>query len=409
MPLKVGDIVKLFHKNIHISARLRHFKELQPEQFVLVRVKAIEVRGEGRQKGPHAIVTYPAVIEDGQAIVWEGITRPKNLVLHEAAGIVADAPDHVEPADADQIENEDHIVSDGDEDAPIGYVAEEEAPEGLRKGWRWGPCTIDARSGENAWDVAAAALFGEDFDKTSAFEHFRHFFIADFVTLHLLPLINSAFKEAEHATVNEMNGWFAVLIARAQWGVPENVFWQLPIGEKLSVVMDPHRFTAIWKAMNPMRADWGNADDPHRHVTPIVNAFNDRMLAAFRAGAELCLDECMMLWLGKVYLMDGWVVHERKPDPKGYEFKAVCDVSSSILMRLELCGSEKSKFTEQKEFFHATKSRKIAQILRMCKPWFTSGRTVTADSGFGSPAAVAVLREYGLFSNMMLKKGWGWV
>jgi hypothetical protein len=172
--------------------------------------------------------------------------------------------------------------------------------------------------------------------------------------------------------------------------------------------MDPQRFMDIWKAMDPMRASWGNPDDPHRHVAPIIEAFNEHMLKAFRAGRELCLDESMLLWLGKVYLMDGWVVHERKPDPKGYEFKAVADVLSSILLRLELCGSEKNKFTEQKEFFSLTKSRKIAQILRMCKPWFNTGRTVTADSGFGSPAAVAVLREHGLFSNMMLKKARYW-
>jgi hypothetical protein len=140
----------------------------------------------------------------------------------------------------------------------------------------------------------------------------------------------------------------------------------------------------------------------------LIDAFNARMLEAFKPGADLCLDESMMLWLGKVYLMDGWVVHPRKPDPKGFEFKTMCDVLSAILMRMELCGSEENKFTKQKEYFTYTQSLRNAQIMRMCKPWFGTGRTVTADSGFGSPAAVALLRENGLFSNMMIKKARYW-
>ena len=50
MPLKVGDTAKLFHKNIHVAARSKHFKELKADEFIVVRVKQIDVRGEGRQK-----------------------------------------------------------------------------------------------------------------------------------------------------------------------------------------------------------------------------------------------------------------------------------------------------------------------------------------------------------------------
>jgi hypothetical protein len=408
MPLNSGDIVKLFYKNIHISARSKHFKTLKEGEFVLVRVKSIDVRGEGRQTGRYATVQYPANIEDGAHFVWEGITKAKNLVFHDASPVIADAPDIPAPAAIAQPDELDQLVSDGEDELATVDQADAEAPCGLRDGWKWGPCVIDGRADARAYSTPPTMLVGEVFDFDSPFQHFLHFLFVDFIFKHLLPLINSAFKEEECVSCHELNGWFAVLFARAQWGVPEKVFWQLPIGEKLSAIMDPQRFNAIWKAMDPMRSSWGHADDPHRHVTPIIEAFNQHMLKAFRPGQELCLDECMLLWLGKVYLMDGWVVHERKPDPKGYEFKAVCDVETSLLLQLELCGSEKNKFTEKKEFFAATKSRKLAQILRMCKPWFNSGRTVTADSGFGSPAAVAALRHHGLFSNMMLKKARYW-
>jgi hypothetical protein len=411
MPIQLGDIAKLFKKNIHVSAQTRHFKQLADGDFVLVRVKNIEHRGEARQRKLHATVTWPARLQEGEAIVWEGITLLKNLVLEEAAPVAADAPGaDSSPAKRPAVSEPDldQIVSDGDSDR-----VEEEEPEmaavaGPREGWKWAPCTIDGRADESAFTAPPAFLFGESFDVHSPYEHFAHYFIADFFREHMLPLVNTAFKEAELVTANEMNGWFAVLVAKAQWGVPDEVFWQLPIATKLSAVMDPHRFKAIWHAMDPTRATWGDPNDPHRHVTPLIHAFNERMLEVFKPGADLCLDESMMLWLGKVYLMDGWVVHPRKPDPKGYEFKAMCDVASAILLRMELCCSEENKFTKQKEYFTYTGSLRNAQIMRMCKPWFGTGRTVTADSGFGSPAAVAMLRENGLFSNMMIKKARYW-
>jgi hypothetical protein len=411
MPIKLGDIVKLYKKNIHVSAQTKHFKELADGDFVLVRVKNIEHRGEHRQRKLTATVTWPARLQDGQPIVWEGITLLKNLHLEEAAADEPDAPGAdsspaKRPAHAEV--DLDYEVSDGDSDR-----IEDEDPEGgevrgPREGWKWAPCTIDGRADESAYTGGPAYLVHSEFDSHSPYQWFLHYFVSDFFRDHMLPLINTAFKEAEHVTINEMNGWFAVLIAKAQWGVPDEVFWQLPIATKLSAVMDPHRFKAIWLAMDPTRATWGDPNDPHRHVTPLINAFNQRMLETFKPGADLCLDESMLLWLGKVYLMDGWVVHPRKPDPKGFEFKTVCDVLSSILMRMELCCSEENKYIRQKEFFSYTQSLRNAQIMRMCKPWFGTGRTVTADSGFGSPAAVALLRENGLFSNMMIKKARYW-
>jgi hypothetical protein len=408
MPLKPGDLAKLFYKNIHVSARAKQFKELKEGEYVVVRIKDIGLRGEGRQKKSYSTVTYPAVPPEGGMIEWEGITLTKNLLLEEAAAEIADAPGSDSPLEAVPAVEHDHAVSSGDSDRDADDAGEPEGFRGPREGWQWSPCTIDARAVDEAWTRRGCLLIREGYVKDSSFEYFMNFMISDFIRDQLLPHVNSAFKEGEQVHPNDIFAWLAVLFAKAQWGVPDEVFWQLPIGQKLTVVMDPKRFVAIWKAMDPTRASWGNAADPHRHVTPIIDAFNARMLETFRAGSDLCLDESMLSWLGKVYLMDGWVVHPRKPDPKGYEFKAVCDVDTSILLRLELCASEENAFSKQKEFFTYTQSLRNAQILRMCKPWFGTGRTVTADSGFGSPAAVALLRENGLFANMMIKKARYW-
>ena len=70
MPIKLGDIVKLYKKNIHVSAQTKHFKELADGDFVLVRVKNIEHRGEHRQRKLTATVTWPARLQDGQPIVY---------------------------------------------------------------------------------------------------------------------------------------------------------------------------------------------------------------------------------------------------------------------------------------------------------------------------------------------------
>ena len=163
MPLAAGDIVKLFHKNIHISARVRFFKQLQPEHFVLVRVKAIEVRGEGegRRKAPHAIVTYPAVLEYGQSIVWEGTTRTKNLVLYDDAAVVADAPGLEDQAFVAHVADNAHVASDSDGDVPAANAVGEQALQGLGKRWGWGPCAIDADAGGDAREINSAALCGD--------------------------------------------------------------------------------------------------------------------------------------------------------------------------------------------------------------------------------------------------------
>lgn len=412
MAPKSGDIVKLYRKNIHISARNKHFKELAEDGFILVRVERVEQRGEGRQKKHYATVTFPGERPEGVSIVWEGIAKLKNLQLVEVPDADGAAPGAAQAVDDHSDVDPDQEVSDGDDS--VDHEFDEEPPDAsdgsnLRAGWKWAPCTIDERNSEELRHKANHKMYDMlDRDMNAPIHYFIHYLFMDYISEQLLPHINTAFKEDEHVTSKEMYGWLAVLIAKSQWGLPDEVFWTLPIGQKLSAIMDHSRFKAIWKAMDPSRADWGDPSDPHRHVSPIIEAFNAHMLNVDAAGPELCLDESMLLWLGKIYLLDGWVVHERKPDPSGYEFKAVCDVSTNAMLRVELCGSEKNKFVESKKFFSECRSRKIAQIMRLLEPWFHTGRSVTADSGFGSPMAVAMLREKGLFSCMMIKKARYW-
>jgi hypothetical protein len=46
----------------------------------------------------------------------------------------------------------------------------------------------------------------------------------------------------------------------------------------------------------------------------------------------------------------------------------------------------------------------LATVKRLVKPWFNSGRTIIADSWFGSPEMVSMLNELGLYSIMQITK-----
>jgi hypothetical protein len=68
MPLKTGDLAELYYKNSHISARAKQFKEFKEGEYVIVRIKDIGLRGEGRQKKNliRPSLTLPCL----QKVVW---------------------------------------------------------------------------------------------------------------------------------------------------------------------------------------------------------------------------------------------------------------------------------------------------------------------------------------------------
>lgn len=50
----------------------------------------------------------------------------------------------------------------------------------------------------------------------------------------------------------------------------------------------------------------------------------------------------------------------------------------------------------------------IATLLRLCEPWFYSGRTIIGDSWFGSPELAIKFRDRGLYSIMQVVKRAYW-
>jgi Transposase IS4 len=97
--------------------------------------------------------------------------------------------------------------------------------------------------------------------------------------------------------------------------------------------------------------------------------------------------ECMFVLPNKTKIV-------RKPEGVGAELKSLADGESGILLHLELMEGKEAQAA--KEFCDEYPSS-IAMTLRIVKHYFNSGRTLHADSAFGSVSCAIALRERSLF------------
>lgn len=109
----------------------------------------------------------------------------------------------------------------------------------------------------------------------------------------------------------------------------------------------------------------------------------------------------MNKWLGRG--MPNIKKVPRKPHPVGQEYKTVVDTTTCCIVRLDFTGDN-----FRRSFDDRYDSKTIASVCRLTQPWFNSGRTISADSWFGSPAMVRAMREHGLYSIMQMKKRRYW-
>ena len=127
-------------------------------------------------------------------------------------------------------------------------------------------------------------------------------------------------------------------------------------------------------------------------------AVNDNLVSAFTPGSHVCMDESMIKSFhrhltGKIKIM-------RKPRPIGNEIKDISDSRSNVVFRMELYeGREAMQGKEFVDEYGAT----AATSLRLTSDIQGSGRTVIADSWFGSVKTAICLRKRGLHSIMLVK------
>ncbi|KAJ8651861.1 hypothetical protein O0I10_012554 [Lichtheimia ornata] len=96
------------------------------------------------------------------------------------------------------------------------------------------------------------------------------------------------------------------------------------------------------------------------------------------------------------------IKNKSKPHPIGQEYKTIADAQTKITLRLDISEKDDSnkKFSDH--------GKVPGCMLRLSEPWFASGRTIIADSYFGSPASAATLYQRGLYSILAIKKRRYW-
>lgn len=418
---EIGNHVKIQKKYVPTDLQNAHFAAAAATDWLTCEVLRVDIeRHSEHRRLDRRVVTLRHPPHPAESICEFVSFGAKCEILDVAPVPPAPAPVNardilLQVADAfnavlGHVNDEEVPVEDSDSGEEVDV---EEVPEDVaapREGWVEELCTIDGRGAGAAHPHAATSL--RAFEGSEPFDYFMHFLPGDFIRNHLIPCINAALPAGSHVDFTEFLAWLGVLIRFCLFAVPEEVFWELPLGIETAAVMTRQRFHAIWKALQAQLVSQilaGHpADDPHRYVAPLFQAFNERMFEAVLAGQSLCLDESMLGWFGKRWLLDGWVTHEAKPIKFGYETKVMACPRTHFFLHMELCTSRRNAYVSSKEFFTVERGRRVAQIMRMCKPWFATGRTITMDSGFGSPLAAALLMQHGLFSVMMTKKTAHW-
>lgn len=131
-----------------------------------------------------------------------------------------------------------------------------------------------------------------------------------------------------------------------------------------------------------------------------MHAYNETLERAMSPGKYLCIDESMNQWLG--HGMPNLKKVPRKPHPVGQEYKTLADTTTSAILRLDFTGDKGPREYEPEH------PAIVAPVMRLCKPYMHSGRTIIADSWFGSPIMVRTMKEYGLYSIMQAKRRRYW-
>jgi hypothetical protein len=208
----------------------------------------------------------------------------------------------------------------------------------------------------------------------------------------------------------EVLKWIGILIAMALTGKPaggRRWFWsdkntgiRAPPDFGGRFKMGVNRWELLLRYMGCVHSDDVDKTDPWWRVRPWVTWFNRARAAVVTAGWLLCCDESFSSWLGadadkgrvdgapKVIKIKG------KPKGIGIMFKNTACALPGIMLFLEIDeGAAHMKTKEFRDRYTAT----TATTLRICKPWFGSGRLVCADSWFASVTTAAALFANGLF------------
>lgn len=194
------------------------------------------------------------------------------------------------------------------------------------------------------------------------------------------------------------------------WNWPEYLPEELGFNANFKAFMSYQVFKQYWKYLLfpgfveelPEEGDAPeHGDSLYQVALNLVDTFAATWRSAWNPSTYLVPDETMIFWTGAGELHMTYL--PRKPTPYGIMLKSLCCGDSNIMLAAEVV--ESKEVMVDKEYRDET-GASTATTLRLTKYWAGTGRTVVADSWFGSCNTAEFLMDtHGLHSIMCVKNG----
>ena len=170
----------------------------------------------------------------------------------------------------------------------------------------------------------------------------------------------------------------------------------------LTPFMSRRRFEKILNNLRYTKEEALEFCDHFWEVRLMIKMWNDNMRANFLPSWINCIDESMLKWINE-YTCPGFMYVPRKPWPFGNEYHDAGCADSDIIWALDLReGKDWQQNLGKKEFDEIGKTTGI--LLRLTKPFWSTGKVFVLDSGFCVLQAIVELKKRGLFAAALIKK-----
>ncbi|CAG8733472.1 27271_t:CDS:2, partial [Gigaspora margarita] len=181
-----------------------------------------------------------------------------------------------------------------------------------------------------------------------------------------------------HRIYHSYSGNLVVNITDIRYTLPRQFFEQfLPVEYFMTVVIPSTNKCAHASEREIIKyltlTDKPKDSDPFYNIQQFHATFNENL----RPGTYLCINESMCQWMGQKDKGSFQRKILRKPHPIGCKFKALTDAQANLLLQLDPVET-------------------------------TDGKTIIADSWFGSTNLCITLFEHGLYSILQIKKCCYW-
>ena len=368
----------------------------------------------------NGVIVYDVLLDDLDAHIKVAQGSLKYMGRITSTNIEPEVLQQERPEN-NELATEDLLENAVDDDFSDNGEKRDESGENIkdvdsRDGWRVGEIYIDSRLGGNADGYSrctskftmTAKRYGSPLD----------YFLFFLPVGHIYSIIRNTNMHARSLghwvdiSFNEYLMWISLLTVmtvvrhsdkKAYWRQGESHFF---LNTDFSKYMSFTRFNDIMRMhVFEIPSRVAQAVDPLYQIRSTIEAFNDHMTRCIIPGKYLVIDESMNQWLGTG--MPNLKKVPRKPHPIGQEFKTLGDYDTSCILRMDTVSDPCSKEFDD-EGAGSKKKTLTATVKRLVKPWFGSGRTIIADSWFGSPKMVSTLMNVGLYSIMQVVKRAHW-